>query len=59
MMLFNRWIDEQTVVYPDNGILFCDEKGFSCQVPPPHTQKMNPKCTMLVEINQSAKTENV
>lgn len=59
MMSFNRWIDEQTVVYPDNVILFCDEKGLSCQAPPPYTQNMNPKCTMLIETNQSAKTENV
>lgn len=27
--------------------------------PPPYTQNMNPKCTMLIETNQSAKTENV
>ena len=35
------------------------KKDLAAKPPTPHTQNMNPKCTMLIGTNQSAKTENV
>ena len=55
-MFLSRWMDKQTVVHPDNGMLFSDKKKWTIK-----SWKTwgNLKCIFLSERNQSEKLHTV